>query len=290
MCDFMKKILLKVFYPNKFIGVPICIFSAILLIFVFSAHLEGHFISYVAYLLSFYSLILFIIWFYKACKFSSNFIKSTKIYNYYENNSQLVLKLSLILSSIINLIYGIFKLITGIYYNSWWFITFAIYYLILWFMKLSLIKNTNNFGENIKKEYKKLKNTGVVLLFLNIVLVGMIVLIINKGEYFSYPGYLIYAVALYDFYLIITATINVFKHINYKSPIISASKCISLTVAMISILSLEVSMIYEFGNNDTNFKLIMTSLTGFAIALINSIMAIIMIYKGEKIDRNYIHF
>lgn len=278
----MKKIVFKIFNPNKLIGIPLCIFSIILLIFIFSTHLEGTPLSYVSYLLSAYSLVLFIIWFCKACKFSSNFIKKTKFYKFYEEHKDIILKVSLILSSIINLIYGIFKLVTGIYYTSWWFITFAIYYLILWIMKMSLIKDTKHFGEIINKEYKKLKNTGSILLFLNIILTGMIMLILRKGQYFSYPGYLIYIVALYDFYLIIVAVINVFKHINYKSPIVSASKCISLTVAMISILSLEVAMIYQFGNNDLNLKKIMISCTGFGITLINSIMAIIMIYKGKR--------
>lgn len=278
----MKKILSKIFCPSKFIAIPLCILSTILLIYVFSAHLEEYPIAYVVYLLSAYSLILFIIWFCKACKFSSDFIKATKIYKSYKKHSQIIIKISLILSAIINLIYGIFKLITGIYYTSWWFITFAIYYLILWLMKILLIKDTNHFGDNINKEYRKLKNTGIILFLLNIVLTGMIILIIRKNEYFSYPGYLIYAIALYDFYLIITAINKVFKYKNNVSPIITASKCISLTVAMISILSLEVAMIYQFGNNDTNLKLIMTACTGFGIAFINSIMAIIMIYKGNR--------
>lgn len=277
----MKKLLSGIFYPNKFIAVPLCIFSTILLIYVFSIHLEGHIISYIAYLLSAYSLVLFLIWFCKACKFSNNFIKGTRFYKFYEKNFQIILRKSLIISSIMNLIYGIFKLVTGIYYASWWFIIFAIYYLILWFTKLSLIKNTNHFGEDIDKEYKKLKNTGIILLLLNIVLIVIIILIITRGQYFSYPGYLIYVIAIYDFYLIITATRNVFRHVNHESPIVSASKCINLTVAMISILSLEIAMIYQFGDNDSNFKLIMTGCTGFVIALINSIMSIIMIYKGK---------
>ena len=149
-------------------------------------------------------------------------------------------------------------------------------------MKISLIKDNQNFGDDIKKEYRKLKNTGIILLLLNIVLIGMIILIIQKDQHFSYPGYLIYIIALYDFYLMITAIINVVKHRKNKSPMILASKCINLTVAMISMLSLQVAMIYQFGDNDTNFKLVMTSCTGFGIALINSIMAILMIYKGSK--------
>ena len=67
-----------------------------------------------------------------------------------------------------------------------------------------------------------------------------------------------------------------------KSPIISASKCVTLSVAMISILSLEVAMIYEFGENSVNFKVIMVSCTGFTIAIINTIMSIIMIVKANN--------
>lgn len=56
-----------------------------------------------------------------------------------------------------------------------------------------------------------------------------------------------------------TAVINVCKYKENKRPIISASKCISLSVAMICMLSLEVAMIYHFGDNNSNFKLIMVS-------------------------------
>lgn len=87
---------------------------------------------------------------------------------------------------------------------------------------------------------------------------------------------------MYDFYLIITAFINVFKYRKDKNPIMIASKCINLTVAMISIISLEVAMIYQFGNNEDYFKLIMVSVTGFFVAFINSVMSIYMIVKANK--------
>lgn len=278
----MKIVFQKLLFPNKIIAIPLCLLSTILLVYVFSIHLEGTFLSYIAYLLSAYSLIIFIVWFCKACKFSADFIKRTKIYHFYDKHSSFIMKTTLLISSIINLMYGIFKLSTGIYYKSWWFISFAIYYLILWLMKILLVKDTKHFGDNINKELKKMKNTGIILFTLNIVFIGIIILIMSKNHYFYYPGYLIYGVALYDFYLIITAIVNVVKHSNSKSPIITASKCISLTVAMISILSLEVAMIYQFGNNEQNFKRIMVACTGFGITFINTIMSLIMIYKGKR--------
>lgn len=104
-------------------------------------------------------------------------------------------------------------------------------------------------------------------------------MIIHKNETLYYPGSLIYVVALYDFYLIITAIINVFKYHNHKSPMLIASKCINLTVAMISMISLEAAMIYQFGDNDIAFKNMMIGITGFAVAIINSLMAVYLIIK-----------
>lgn len=278
----MKKLLKHIFEPNKIIGFFLCNISIFLLIYVFTKHLEDTPIAYTAYLLSTYALIVFIIWFIKACEFGFNFIKkNSKLYLWYDKNKKTISKQTLHISFLINLLYGIFKLTTGIYYKSAWFITFAIYYLLLCLMKINLISSFKK-DYNLLKEYKKLKHIGIVLLLLDIVLSGMIILIIHKNETFFYPGYLIYIVALYDFYLIISATRNVFKYHNHKSKILTASKCINLTVAMISMMSLEVAMIYQFGNNDIEFKNTMIGITGFAVAIINSIMAIYIIRKSIK--------
>lgn len=278
----MKKYIRKMFHPPKLIAFLFCLCSTILLIYVFSFHLEGYFISYMAYILSFYSLILFMIWFCKACKFSSSVMKNTEIYQYYKTHFHAILKIKLIITSIIHFIYAFFKLITGIYYMSVWFITFAVYYLVLCFMKINILKDIKHFGENISKEYIKLKHTAIILFLLNMVLVGMIVLIITKDISFYYPGYLIYVIAIYNFYLIISAIIDIFKYKDITSPCVVASKAINLMVAMISILSLEVAMIYQFGDHDSHFKLVMISSTGVVIAIINSVLSIYMIVKANK--------
>jgi len=67
----------------------------------------------------------------------------------------------------------------------------------------------------------------------------------------TYSGVIIYLVA-YDFYLIINAFINVFKYRKKDIPLLLSSKCIILTVAMIS----------QFGNNELQFKKLMISYRG----------------------------
>ena len=279
----MKKILNKLFVPNKIVGFILFNLAFGLLIYVFSCHLEDTPLAYVSYLLSTYALIIFCIWFYKMCEFSNNTIKKSKHYELYKKHELLITKYSLAFATLLHFIYGIFKLVTGIYYMSWWFITFAVYYLILCLMKLSIVKDIKNeVGKNLIKEYKKLRLTGIILLLLNLILTGMIVLIIRQNQEITYAGFIIYIVAMYDFYLIISAVINVIKYKKNKSPLLASSKCINLTVAMISMISLEVAMVSEFGTNDSEFKMIMTSIMGFIVCIINTSMSIYMIVKSNK--------
>ncbi len=279
----MKKILSKLFIPNKIIGFITFNVAFGLLIYVFTFHLEETPLAYISYLLSTYALIIFIIWFCKICEFGNNAIKKSKPYELYKKHELLMTKFSLAFAILLHFVYGIFKLGTGIYYMSWWFITFAIYYLILCLMKLSIVKDIKNeVGKNLKNEYKKLRLTGIILLFLNLILSGIIVLIIKQNREITYAGFIIYIVAMYDFYLIISAIINVIKYRKDHSPLLASSKCINLTVAMISIISLEVAMVSEFGTNDSEFKIIMTSIMGFVVCLINTTMSIYMIIRSNK--------
>ena len=279
----MKKILNKLFVPNKIIGFIIFNVAFVLLIYIFSCHLEYTPLAYVSYLLSTYALVIFCIWFYKICEFSNSAIKKSKPYELYKKHELLVTKYSLTFAILLHFVYGLFKLGTGIYYMSWWFITFAVYYLILCLMKLSIVKDIKNeVVKNLKNEYKKLRLTGIILLFLNLVLTGMIILIIKQNQEITYAGFIIYIVAIYDFYLIISAVINVIKYRKDHSPLLASSKCINLTVAMISMISLEVAMVSQFGTNDSKFKFITTSIMGFVVCLINTTMSIYMIVRANK--------
>ena len=80
----MKKMLKTIFYPNRVVGSFFFLFGFGLLIYVFACHLEDTPLAYFSYILSTYALILFIIWFCKACKFSNEWIKKTSWYQIYQ--------------------------------------------------------------------------------------------------------------------------------------------------------------------------------------------------------------
>lgn len=275
----------KVLNKSSILNFIIFNISVIFMIYVFSFQQEKTWIAYVTYLLSTYSCIVFCIWVYKLLKKVHCRIKNHQVYQLYKNNSKMVTKMSLYLGTIMNVIYCLFKLIAGIYYQSIWFITFAVYYFLLSFMRVTLLHSVrkNDLGKDIRKEYQKLKVCGILLLLLDIILCGIIILIIHHNQSIHYAGYIIYLVALYDFYFIIRAFMDVFQYRKHTSPILTANKCIHLTVAMIAMLSLEVAMITQFGGvEDASFKVIMVSCSGFFICLINFLMSIWMIVKANR--------
>ncbi|MGN1188574.1 MAG: hypothetical protein ACI4R6_08765, partial [Lachnospiraceae bacterium] len=169
-------------------------------------------------------------------------------------------------SLIINLLYAGVKLFSGIIYRSVWFGTLAVYYILLAMMRFFLLHHVRRRGEkqeSLISELKICRLCGIILMVLDWALVGIIVLVVRKNSGFEYPGMLIYVMALYTFYAVITAAVNVIKFRRYGDPAISVAKVINLTAALVSLLSLETAMLTQFGaGEDALFRQRMSAATG----------------------------
>ena len=88
--------------------------------------------------------------------------------------------------------------------------------------------------------------------------------------------------AAYTFTAFTLAIINVIKFRKYNSPVFSASKAISLAAALVSMLTLESTMLTTFSDGTmTNFdKKMMLGMTGGAISLLIVVMAVYMIINA----------
>lgn len=190
----------------------------------------------------------------------------------------------------INVLYVIFKTATGIYYRSAWFLSLGVYYLALAIMRFLLIHYIRWKKQAADKndELRRYRMCGCMLFLINVALVGITILAVKKKAGFSYPGYLIYVMAMYAFYSVITAGMNLVKYRKYGSPILSAAKVINMSTALVSLFSLETAMLAQFGSENTeHFRVIMTALTGAGVSLIVVGMAVFMIARsGVLIKRN----
>ena len=185
----------------------------------------------------------------------------------------------------VNLLYAVFRTITGIIYSSIWFVSIAIYYYILTFMKAYLAVKIRKKSKNFDYELNCYRKTAVFLFILNVSMGGMIYLTVRTNSGFSYPGYIIYVSAIYTFYTFGVSVYNMVKQRKSKSQIISASKIINFVSAVMSVLALQTAMISSFSNNDENFRRLMNTITGRCVYAIVIATAIIMLIHSKKGDR-----
>jgi len=100
---------------------------------------------------------------------------------------------------------------------------------------------------------------------------------------FQYQGFLIYVIAMYAFYITVTAVIDMIKYRKYKSPILSITKVIKMASALFSMLFLETAMFAQFGaETSPKVKRLMIMLTGAGISIAVVSMAIFMIVQTTK--------
>lgn len=135
----------------------------------------------------------------------------------------------------------------------------------------------------LETEFRRYRLCGIMLLIMNQALAGIVIFMVHQNKGFDYPGLLIYAMAMYSFYSVITAVINLVKFRKHGSPLLSAAKVINLVAALVSILSLETAMLAQFGgDNDPLFRKAMTGATGGGVCTIVIAMAAYMIWRAVK--------
>ena len=287
-----KEILKKIFVlppvPTLLIAIP----SYALVIYILANGLENEIISYVSYILSAYAAIITVTGIAGIVRLARQGINShplvkkaldNPLVSRYLREDIFRAEAALYQGFFINLLYAGIKMFSGIYYRSIWFVTLAVYYILLAVMRASLLHYVRKGEKGKRSEWRRYRLCGIILLFMNVALSGIIVLVISMNSGFVYPGVLIYVMAMYAFYATITAVWNVVKFRKYGSPVMSAAKVIGLTAALVSMLSLETAMLTQFGSDDDQmFRQIMTASTGAGISSIVLGMAIFIIWHSTK--------
>lgn len=194
-------------------------------------------------------------------------------------------EVSLYTSLGINLLYAAMKMVSGILFDSVWFITLAVYYGLLAVMRFLLMVSARKRHEerNLEAEWKRYRLCGILLSGMTLALSGMVLLLVRQDGGYDYPGILIYAMALYAFYAVIMAVVHLIRFRKRGSPVLSAAKAINLTAALISMLALETAMLHQFGQeNSLLFWQAMTAATGAGVCGLVLAMAVYMIVHGTE--------
>ncbi len=243
-------------------------------------------IAIISYVLAAYTLT---VWCFKIPELI-RFFKTLKNENKYAqrwlNDPRLRVNVSLYGSLAWNALYGIFQLWLGFYHHTFWFYSLGAYYICLGAMRFFLVRHTRKFapGEKMQTELVKYRACGIVFLLMNLALALIIFFMVYWNRTFEHHMITAIAMAAYTFTALTTAIVNVIKYRKYNSPVYSASKVISLAAALVSMLTLESTMLTTFGDGTmtATTQKWMLGATGGAISVLIVATAIYMIVIGTK--------
>jgi len=119
---------------------------------------------------------------------------------------------------------------------------------------------------------------------MNLALALIIFFMVYWNRTFEHHMITAIAMAAYTFTAFTVAIVNVVKYRKYNSPVFSASKAISLAAALVSMLTLESTMLTTFSDSSMTpaMQKWMLGATGGAISLAIVWIAIYMIVIGTK--------
>ena len=243
-------------------------------------------IAIISYVLAAYTLT---VWCFKIpylIKRIKIFKAENKYLKIWKSDISLQVNVSLYGSLAWNVLYGIFQLWLGFFHHTFWFYSFGAYYICLGVMRFFLVRHTTRYapGERMEAELKKYRACGIVFLLMNLALALIVFFMVYWNRTFDHHMITAIAMAAYTFTALTMAIMNVIKYRKYNSPVFSASKAISLAAALVSMLTLESTMLTTFGDGtmtDTAQKW-MLGATGGVISVLIVAMAIYMIVVGTK--------
>lgn len=171
----------------------------------------------------------------------------------------------------VDALWVVVNLAAGVALGSAWFVTLGAYYLLHAAMRAALLRSVHRkgVGNRRRRELRAARACGIFIASSIIVVAGIVVLIVHGEGGFSYPGTLIYAVALYTFWTLATSIMNYVRYHKHDSPALFAVMAANLATALVSLFTLEVAMLAAFSPaGEEAFATTATSLTGAAVALL----------------------
>ena len=287
-----RKLLQKLLHPPGWvlIFVPLLSFAALAAVFI--RQCPENILVYLIYSLSAYSLTIWLAALLGLTKRAKSAMMGNKlmrkaaaspIMGRYFKDLAFRGSISIYQGIAVNLFYVAFRVMAAIRYASVWFLSMAVYYLVLGGLRAYLIVYYRRRTPELER--RCYHTTAWFLFLLNIPMGGMIVLMVRTDSGFSYPGYVIYLSALYTFYTMITSAINLIRFRRLGSPILSAAKVLHFVAAMMSILGLQTAMISRFSENGENYRRMMNAITGGFVYGIVILIAIYMLLHGRYLRK-----
>lgn len=181
------------------------------------------------------------------------------------------------------------KMAAGWWFSSLWFAVLAGYYLALCLARGLVLRRSRaaaaqpDTQKRERAEWRVYRLCGWMLVVLALTLQGVAVLIVQRGHGFRYEGYLIFAVAFYDFYCLAASLVYLAVNRGRQSPAVLALKGISLATSLVSMLSLQTAMFASFGDSlEQAWQQRMNLATGTGVCLLLAALGLGMAIRANR--------
>ncbi|MBQ8178607.1 MAG: hypothetical protein IJ033_05370 [Clostridia bacterium] len=199
------------------------------------------------------------------------------------------------LNFLVNIGYVIFNAVIGIVSKSVWYGSLAAYYLILTVMrgvivlyhgKNALLKIERPTGyekmSDKQVELRLYRLNGILLILLPIALSFVILDMVQNGSAFVRWGWTVLGFAAVAFYKVIASIVQISRSRKKSEDYtIYGLRNIGFAAALVTILSLQTSLLHSFGSQDFNTPYA-NAATGAGVCAVTAIMGIIMIVQSSK--------
>ena len=214
--------------------------------------------------------------------FVDTFIKNPlkKFYKSYQDDPWLRAATSTKMSAVINLFFVFYQAYNAYRRSSLWFAALSVYYAWLTFMRVNIVTYRQTLAADGREELRRYRQTGIYLLFLTTVVMVLGVVSNRLGYRPSYATHMLVVVALFAVYNVTFAIINLHKWRKLEDPLISASKALSLSCALVSVYSLQTAAIGRFAaTSDARVINFFTYATPIAIFLVIASISLFIILR-----------
>ena len=243
-------------------------------------------VAYAVYVVSFYLLsvltVFFIVVFPGKYKEIRQQIYEHPLGNKYMTDASFKVRVSLFNSLVITLAYSVFNMVSGFLYSSLWFCAIAVYYILLSVIRFILFQHLEKKKQaGMAAEYRSYRITAILMMLLNLTLSAFVQKMVFQNDGVAFSDIYVITSATFTFYFLTMSIVDIVRYRKYNSPVMSAAKAIRFAQALVSLLTLEASMLAHFGDSES-FKRTMLFSTGAGVCAIVLSMSVYMIVRATK--------
>ncbi|MGN1023807.1 MAG: hypothetical protein ACI4OJ_09930 [Lachnospiraceae bacterium] len=243
ICSFLKRILRP---PGWWVFLA----AALTALFMFQTFCMGRdtgWFTYVGYLFCAYALVIFCERLRLDLKTLRVWLSTFPLLRRIWKDLSFRTRIMLIAGILIDTLYALTNLASGIRHGAVWFWVLGIYYLLLALIRIGIFWGAMR-SDSAKAALQRSRRCGIVLLVMNLILFYIVVLVLQQAGGFSYDGMTIYAEALYAFYAVTAAVVRLVRYRKSADRDVLCANVVCLFAGLISLLALEIAMLARFGS------------------------------------------